>query len=692
MSRNDATHEPRYAGFISYSHVDRDVARWLHRSIENYRIPPKIRSQVAGDHLPERLAPIFLDREELASSADLAESVRNALQQSDFLLVVCSPASARSRWVNEEVRSFKEMGRADRILCLIVGGEPRAADKGLPAEMECLPPALLYEIEVGRISDRPAAEPLAADVREGGDTRADARLKIASAMLGVRLDELRQRDQARRQKRLAAIGVASTAGCVVLAALTIVAWLARNEAEEQRRLAEQKSLTAQKTSEFVVSLFKVADPGEARGNTITAREILDRGVRQIDESLRDEPQVRAALTTTLGEVYTGLGLYGPAFDLLSKAREIPNQDEAAALAQTVSLAELEFQRGNDERAEKLLLEADRKSHALGRAADPAMRARLLLARGEVAAVLEQDTAAQKYFREALQIGEAYGLPDVTPRALEGLGLSAYYAGDLPAAQTWYDQALAARIARSGESHPRTSETLNALGSIAYMRGDSTRAEEYWRRSLEVDRRVLGDGHPNLAPTMNNLGRLDLERRNFRGAIEILDQAEAIMAAQRSEGPDSLVFRVSNRALAQMGLGHFADARPLFERALRSATESGHRLEGPIMTDLADLECRVGELDSGLKRLENARPIVAERYPDDRWRLALVDNVRADCLARAGKGTDAERLIADTTSTVLAKWPADTYYGHEALQRATRVYRATGNATKLAEVAQFASQP
>ena len=111
----------------------------------------------------------------------------------------------------------------------------------------------------------------------------------------------------------------------MLASLSLVAWRARNEAENQRALAVQKSLTAERTSKFIVSLFAVADPSEARGNSITAREVLDRGVRQIDESLRDEPQTRAELLRTLGDVYQGLGLYEPSLDLLTKARAIPAQ-------------------------------------------------------------------------------------------------------------------------------------------------------------------------------------------------------------------------------------------------------------------------------------------------------------------------------------------------------------------------------
>ena len=106
---------------------------------------------------------------------------------------------------------------------------------------------------------------------------------------------------------------------MAFAGLAFSAFLQRNEAERQRTLAEQKTLTAERTADFMISLFRVSDPSEARGNQVTAREILDRGARQIDQSLREEPQVRADLSVVLGEVYTGLGLYTSARGLLAKA-------------------------------------------------------------------------------------------------------------------------------------------------------------------------------------------------------------------------------------------------------------------------------------------------------------------------------------------------------------------------------------
>jgi hypothetical protein len=179
----------RYAAFISYNHSDRRWAEWLHRSIETYRIPKMVHPGQQDGASGPVLRPVFLDRAELSSSADLASSVRDALEQSAALIVVCSPNSAKSRWVNEEVRTFRALGRQDKIFCLVVAGDPAAGD--------CFPPAL-------------ESEPLAADVRPGGDDRNAARLKLVAGLLGVPLDRLSQRELARRQRRLAIIATAAS--------------------------------------------------------------------------------------------------------------------------------------------------------------------------------------------------------------------------------------------------------------------------------------------------------------------------------------------------------------------------------------------------------------------------------------------------------------------------------------------------
>jgi hypothetical protein len=127
----------RYWAFISYAHSDSRWADWLHRALETYRLPVRLvgRPGPLGP-LPRRLAPIFKDREELAGSSNLGEAIADALRQSRFLIVVCSPQSASSRWVSEEVRMFKALAGARRILAVIVGGDPD------DAAQDCFGPAL----------------------------------------------------------------------------------------------------------------------------------------------------------------------------------------------------------------------------------------------------------------------------------------------------------------------------------------------------------------------------------------------------------------------------------------------------------------------------------------------------------------------------------------------------------------------
>jgi hypothetical protein len=105
---SSANEQPRYRAFLSYSHADTPAAARLHRWLETYRIPPAGGHGNAARQVPRRLTPIFRDRNELPASSDLNEEVRNALAASACLIVLCSPEARRSRWVDQEIRYFRE--------------------------------------------------------------------------------------------------------------------------------------------------------------------------------------------------------------------------------------------------------------------------------------------------------------------------------------------------------------------------------------------------------------------------------------------------------------------------------------------------------------------------------------------------------------------------------------------------------
>jgi tetratricopeptide (TPR) repeat protein len=193
--------------------------------------------QTPAGRAPPRFRPVFRDREELAASARLGERIRDALRDSAWLIVICSPAAARSAWVSEEVRQFKLLHGEERVLALIVAGEPFASDHPGGATEECFPKALTSP--AGADSGAGARiEPAAADVRPGKDGRRGALLKLLSGMLGVSLDQLVRREARRRQQRLLILTTGSLVLSAAMAVLAITAFIERNEARAQRVQAE----------------------------------------------------------------------------------------------------------------------------------------------------------------------------------------------------------------------------------------------------------------------------------------------------------------------------------------------------------------------------------------------------------------------------------------------------------------------
>ncbi|MBF5005319.1 toll/interleukin-1 receptor domain-containing protein [Diaphorobacter caeni] len=274
--------EKRYRAFISYSHSDnreqgRKWADWLHHSLETYQIPAELigKTNTHGQPIPAQIFPVFQDEKELSANADLSASLKDALDHSDFLVFLASPRSARSVYVQEELRHFKRLGRGDRVIAMILRGEPAyggAVDA--QSDDQCFPAVLRHAVDgQGRIIEAQAEEALAADVRlphssEEGFTSSEAyrqhlhaqkvppseirqrvveyegrlnlaRLKIISTILGVPLADLTRRDQAyqlermRRRSRIV-MGVAAGMGGLAIAAVIAgaLAWQQKTRAQQ----------------------------------------------------------------------------------------------------------------------------------------------------------------------------------------------------------------------------------------------------------------------------------------------------------------------------------------------------------------------------------------------------------------------------------------------------------------------------
>ena len=233
----DRTHH--YFAFISYSHRDEHVAEWLHDALEDFRVPGHLVGRIT-EHgcVPKRLTPIFRDVRELPASSDLGQEIKAALKASRFLIVLCSPASAKSKWTNAEIEAFKRLHPKACILAAILSGEPFASEMPGREHEECLPQALRLKYDGHGRPTTKRAEPLAADLRGDAHGRRTGFLKLVAGMLDVGLDDLVRRDEIRRHRHLAIVAAGSIVGMVVASGLALAAIQARDAARDQRREVE----------------------------------------------------------------------------------------------------------------------------------------------------------------------------------------------------------------------------------------------------------------------------------------------------------------------------------------------------------------------------------------------------------------------------------------------------------------------
>jgi eukaryotic-like serine/threonine-protein kinase len=502
----------KYQAFLSYSHQDARIAGWLHAALENYRIPKGIVGSENGDRpVPKQLFPIFRDREELPASADLSGAIRTAISQSACLVVVCSPAAAQSRWVNEEILAFKRL-RPDRIFAVIARGEPNAAD---PAE-ECFPAALRSGIETGSEGPDQLPEPVAADVRPQADERDEAKLKLIAGILGLPLNDLKRRELIAARKR-ARVFQGIAAAMVLLTTLAVAGgWIAyKNQKKAERRLSQAMTIASGVVDRSVTLSEKYGVPMTA---VATLLRWADRSFSDLArEELPDELKAQQANVQMLLS------------DYYAKAKDTETQLLAAQQAYRLLAPLVKRDPRNDHWRQGLAEIYDR----LGQAD---------MARGNLADALaaQNEGLAQA---ERLLAGRPTDLDRLraVSVSLERIGTVLTLQGKLQEAFRAQERSLsiAERIAASrpleveaqrdlAESHEKIGGLLNSL-----REGDALASH---LESLRI-RRDLASQHPDdtgllreLAVSDNTVGQLRLERNELDAALAA--HREALALAQR----------------------------------------------------------------------------------------------------------------------------------------------------------------
>jgi tetratricopeptide (TPR) repeat protein len=266
----------KYRAFLSYSHADTGMAMRVHRRLEGFHIDKELVGRVtATGAIPRTLRPIFRDRNDFDAGASLGGQTGATLDDSAALILIASPRSAQSKYVNEEVRLFKAQHPDRPVIPLIVDGEPGGGDN------ECFPPALRFELAPdGTITDRPA-DVLAADLRERGDGFDLALAKVVARLIGLSPDDVYRRAERERRRANRLRGMVAAA----MVALTIVGggfyWQSR-----------QQKLTLDEVT-ALVDKYSLVTPAQAA--TPDARRSLTDAIAAIAEGAATDPRYAKAL-------------------------------------------------------------------------------------------------------------------------------------------------------------------------------------------------------------------------------------------------------------------------------------------------------------------------------------------------------------------------------------------------------------
>jgi serine/threonine-protein kinase len=393
------------------------------------------------------------------------------------------------------------------------------------------------------------------------------------------------------------IGVAASAAIALLIAAVVVLTVVQSA-----RTARERD-KAEEVAALLTRIFEVADPSEARGATITAKEVLDRGVARVQSELASQPELQAALLAVIGRVYQNLGSYQAALPLLQSsldlAQHINGADHADVVIALNALGELQRLTGDYAAAAATLAQAlERSERVLGPRAPETARA--LNHSSKVQIATGQHEAAAASARRALAItrdtlGPSH--PDIA-ESLMNLAAALFVQGRDADAEPLFRQALAMRREVSGPDHPSVPAALNNLAALLSRRGDHAQAEAVHREALAIYRRLLGDRHPRIATSLNNLGLALFAKGDLpaadRALRESLDQRRALLPPEHPDVAQSL----ANLGLVAQTQRRFDEATDLYAEALRIrrlAYPQGHPLVAQTINNIGLLRQATGDL-------------------------------------------------------------------------------------------------
>ena len=458
-----------------------------------------------------------------------------------------------------------------------------------------------------------SADALEADIRH---YLADEPILARPPSTGYQLSKFARRNRA-LVTGIVAVFLALLAGIMTSTTLAIRARRAEQSAIKERDRANRERDRATRITGFMTGMFKVSDPGESRGNTVTAREILDKASSETGTALASDPEVRAQMFQVMAGTYANLGLYPRAHELAARAldlrRSLLGPDDPATLESMTQVGDILELEGRYDEAEKLdrsTLASERR--ILGSENEQTLKTMSLLAL--VIGFEGKYDESEKLDREQIGILTRKMGPENDETLGAGMNLAGLLFGEGRYVEAEKEDRDLLPIARRvwGNDHPKTLGLSGNLGLAVRAEGRLREAEQIFRETLAVQRRVQGPQHPETLLTMESLaevlsaqGRLADGEKMYRDALRIS------IKILGPEHPDSLrdEFNIAELLLKQ---GRLQDA----EKLSRETLAAQMKVLGPENPDtLASRSGLVGVLIAE-HRYEEAEKMARQNYASE----------------------------------------------------------------------------
>jgi tetratricopeptide (TPR) repeat protein len=699
-----------YAAFISYRHaeLDRRWAKWLHKTLETYRVP---RSLVRSRGLPPRIGRVFRDEEELPVSSSLSGEIDKALIASKFLIVICSRQTPSSKWVNREVERFRELGRGDRILAVLIDGEPhesfpkalteiRRATTGAnpitPGQSASAQSAAPDSVGAHDPSFE-AVEPLAADVRpirheSPGHLVRMARMRMIACVLGVKFDDLRNRELHRRNRRLVALGSVAASLLVLMSFLTVFAFVQRRNAVVERDNA--KAVLDFLTDEVLTgaSPDRLGDPAAAEA--VVRAAILPATHASAQRFAADKPLVDAAIRSTLASTLDAIGHTRLALEQAKIALDARDRllgpDHPDRLASLATYASILRSAGRPTEAEPLAKEAlDRRRKVRGPAHPETIQSIQIYA--TILRALGRPNEALPLFQEArdLATGALGGNHKDALLAQANYASALRSVGRAAEAEAPAKDVYERRLKLLGPDHPDTMQSADNVARILDTLGRPREADKYSRDVLDRRWRVLGPDHANTISSLVLRGKIMESMGQYADADGMFREAIERATRKLGAGNPRTIGAAVGHASVLLALGQTAEAekvaRDAYDRAIETMAQGQFGRLNAATTFAGALTAagKAVQAESIAKEaLERRRELLGPDQPD----TLATQAVYATAVA-ARSPSQAEPLIADVQARRTKALGPDHPQTLQAMSDHARVLAALGKTTQAEPIAE-----